>query len=95
MKPNKIDIRFDMGDPGNLHYIPHISDHKEEEGDALFDLLTNSMSVEELADMLSIPQKQVKARISKLMEEKKVEEVSKGVYRVKRTTETGQVEGET
>jgi len=95
VKPNKIDIRFDMGDPGNLHYIPHISDHREEEGDALFDLLTNSMSIEELADMLSIPQKQVKSRISKLMEEKKVEEVSKGVYRVRRTTETGQVEGET
>jgi len=90
VKPSKIDIRFDMADPGELHYVPHISDHKdEEEGDTLFDLLSNGMSLttEEISDTLGIPQKQVKARVSKLVEEKKVEEVSKGVYRAKRTTE--------
>jgi hypothetical protein len=86
VKPNKIDIKFDMGDPGELRYLPFISDHKDEdEGDALYDMIVGqSMSTEELSEMLGIPQKQVKARVNKLVEEKKVEEVSKGVYRAKR-----------
>ncbi len=85
VKPNKIDIKFDMGDPGELRYLPVISDHKdEEEGDALYDMIVGqSMNIQELSEMLGIPQKQVKARINKLVEEKKAEEVSKGVYRAK------------
>jgi predicted transcriptional regulator of viral defense system len=98
VKPNKIDIRFDMADPGELHYVPHISDHKEEdEGDTLFDLLANGMSLttEEISDTLGIPAKQVKSRVSKLVEEKKIEEVSKGVYRIKREANSGESNSET
>lgn len=91
-KPAKLQVQFNMGEPGQNKYEPKLTDvvdieKKKEEGDALYDLILTygTATEEELKDALGISRKQLQGRLKKLQESAMVVCVD-GVYRAIRKT---------
>lgn len=88
-KPNKLEVKFTLGQPGELTYAPTTGDVKiveDKEYDVLLDLLASgsALSEEELRDTLSLKMSTVRARLKKHIEDGKVVKDGNN-YRIKRS----------
>lgn len=73
-KPEKIDVTFNLGEPGDYFYRADIRDIIPNDEDAVYDLIKASgvVSEDEIKETLSISKKQVKQRLKNLLDAGKI-----------------------
>lgn len=73
-KPEKLDITFKFGEPGDYYYSAEIKDVIPNDEDAVYNLIQSSgvVSEDEIKEALSISKKQVKIRLKTLLEQGKI-----------------------
>jgi hypothetical protein len=87
-KPNKIDVKFRFGEPGEYTYEPVIGDFVQNDDDAVYGLISSygCVSEDEIKEALSLSKKQVKERLKALVQAGKVF-LDGGLYRAKKESE--------
>ena len=81
-KPNKLNVRFQFGEPGDYYYEPQIEDYSFTESgeDPVCALLKGStgMSDREIAKTLGVPLSQLRIRLKELSKKNKIMLVKEG-----------------
>ena len=67
-KPEKLNVTFKFGEPGDYYYEPQLSDVVDNSEDALHDLLRNyRLTEDEIKEQLGISKLQVQKRLKQLL----------------------------